>query len=136
MAKTETLNLRVSADFKRRLTEEAAKEKRSVTNYLEVILTGLWGTARLPSPAESREACPKIDFLKRSARNLCSCRFCIKAASPKSRDRGKRNILIKLAPRHCGTCCHPLKNGIDVGKAKRPPRPKAIASKTELVKLQ
>ena len=42
MAKTETLNLRVSADFKRRLTEEAAKEKRSVTNYLEVILTGLW----------------------------------------------------------------------------------------------
>jgi predicted HicB family RNase H-like nuclease len=42
MAKTETLNLRVSADFKRRLTEEAAKEKRSVTNYLEVILTELW----------------------------------------------------------------------------------------------
>jgi predicted HicB family RNase H-like nuclease len=42
MAKTETLNLRVSADFKRRLSEEAAKEKRSVTNYLEVILTELW----------------------------------------------------------------------------------------------
>ena len=42
MAKTETLNLRVSADFKRRLTEEAAKEKRSVTNYLEVILTKFW----------------------------------------------------------------------------------------------
>lgn len=42
MAKTETLNLRVSADFKRRLTEEAAKEKRSVTNYLEVTLIELW----------------------------------------------------------------------------------------------
>jgi len=42
MAKTETLNLRVSADFKRRLTEEAAKEKRSVTNYLEVVLAELW----------------------------------------------------------------------------------------------
>jgi len=42
MAKTETLNLRVSPDFKRRLTEEAAKERRSVTNYLEVILTELW----------------------------------------------------------------------------------------------
>lgn len=42
MAKTETLNLRVSADFKRRLVEEAAKEKRSVTNYLEVTLTELW----------------------------------------------------------------------------------------------
>jgi predicted HicB family RNase H-like nuclease len=42
MAKTETLNLRVSADFKRRLTEEAAREKRSVTNYLEVALAKLW----------------------------------------------------------------------------------------------
>jgi hypothetical protein len=42
MAKTETLNLRVSADFKRRLTEEAAREKRSVTNYLEVKLAELW----------------------------------------------------------------------------------------------
>jgi len=42
MPKTETLNLRVSADFKRRLTEEAEKEKRSVTNYLEVTLARLW----------------------------------------------------------------------------------------------
>jgi predicted HicB family RNase H-like nuclease len=42
MAKTETLNLRVSAEFKRRLIEEAAKEKRSVTNYLEAALTSLW----------------------------------------------------------------------------------------------
>ena len=42
MAKTETLNLRVSADFKRRLAEEAAKEKRSVTNYLEVTLAKIW----------------------------------------------------------------------------------------------
>jgi predicted HicB family RNase H-like nuclease len=42
MAKTETLNLRVSTEFKRRLTEEAAKEKRSVTNYLEVTLTRIW----------------------------------------------------------------------------------------------
>lgn len=42
MAKTETLNLRVAADFKRRLMEEAAKEKRSVTNYLEVVLAEVW----------------------------------------------------------------------------------------------
>ncbi len=42
MAKTETLNLRVSTEFKRRLMEEAAKEKRSVTNYLEATLTHLW----------------------------------------------------------------------------------------------
>jgi predicted HicB family RNase H-like nuclease len=42
MTKTETLNLRVSSDFKRRLVEEATKEKRSVTNYLEVVLTEIW----------------------------------------------------------------------------------------------
>jgi len=40
--KTETLNLRVSPDFKRRLAEEATKERRSVTNYLEVTLLDLW----------------------------------------------------------------------------------------------
>jgi predicted HicB family RNase H-like nuclease len=42
MRKTETLNLRVSAQFKRRLVEEAKKEKRSVTNYLEATLASLW----------------------------------------------------------------------------------------------
>ena len=40
--KTETLNLRVSPDFKKRLAEKAAKERRSVTNYLEVTLLDLW----------------------------------------------------------------------------------------------
>jgi predicted HicB family RNase H-like nuclease len=42
MTKTETLNLRVSSEFKRRLAEEAAKEKRSVTNYVEATLTAVW----------------------------------------------------------------------------------------------
>jgi predicted HicB family RNase H-like nuclease len=42
MTKTETLNLRVSPEFKRKLTEEAAKEKRSVTNYVEATLTAVW----------------------------------------------------------------------------------------------
>ena len=42
MPKTETLNLRVSTEFKRRLMEEAAREKRSVTNYLEVTITAVW----------------------------------------------------------------------------------------------
>lgn len=42
MPKTETLNLRVSAEFKRRLMEEAAREKRSVTNYLEATITEVW----------------------------------------------------------------------------------------------
>jgi predicted HicB family RNase H-like nuclease len=40
--KTETLNLRVSPDFKKRLAEEAAKTRRSVTNYLEVTLLDVW----------------------------------------------------------------------------------------------
>ncbi len=52
MPKTETLNLRVSAEFKRRLMEEAKKEKRSVTNYIEAAITDLWtlkssGTTRI-----------------------------------------------------------------------------------------
>ena len=42
MLKTETLNLRVSVEFKRRLMEEAKKEKRSVTNYIEATITELW----------------------------------------------------------------------------------------------
>jgi predicted HicB family RNase H-like nuclease len=42
MPKTETLNLRVSVEFKRRLIEEAKKEKRSVTNYIEAAMTDLW----------------------------------------------------------------------------------------------
>jgi predicted HicB family RNase H-like nuclease len=42
MKKKETLNFRVSAEFKRRLTEEAKKERRSLTNYLETALTKLW----------------------------------------------------------------------------------------------
>jgi predicted HicB family RNase H-like nuclease len=48
MRKTETLNLRVSPQFKRRLNEEAKKEKRSVTNYLEVTLANLWKQAAPP----------------------------------------------------------------------------------------
>lgn len=42
MRKSKTLNLRVSPEFKRRLIAEAKKEKRSVTNYLEVTLANLW----------------------------------------------------------------------------------------------
>jgi hypothetical protein len=42
MRKTESLSLRVSVAFKRKLIEEAKKENRSVTNYLETTLTELW----------------------------------------------------------------------------------------------
>jgi hypothetical protein len=47
MPKTETLNLRVSADFKKRLIQEAAKEKRSVTNYLETVFSEIWEQRQL-----------------------------------------------------------------------------------------
>jgi len=47
MPKTETLNLRVSADFKKRLMQEAAKEKRSVTNYLETVVSAVWEQRQL-----------------------------------------------------------------------------------------
>jgi hypothetical protein len=40
--KTETLNLRVSPEFKKRLQEKAASQRRSVTNYVETTLGALW----------------------------------------------------------------------------------------------
>ena len=40
--KKEALNFRVSADFKRKLIDEAKKDRRSLTNYLETTLTKLW----------------------------------------------------------------------------------------------
>jgi len=49
MKKKETLNFRVSAEFKRRLVEEANKERRSLTNYLETILTKLWEQQEMPA---------------------------------------------------------------------------------------
>jgi predicted HicB family RNase H-like nuclease len=45
MGKTETLNLRVSPEFKRRLIEEAKRVNRSVTNYIEVALTEFWASS-------------------------------------------------------------------------------------------
>ena len=54
MKKKETLNFRVSAEFKRRLIEEAERERRSLTNYLEATLTKLWDERGLPT-AKKRE---------------------------------------------------------------------------------
>jgi hypothetical protein len=42
MLKRKTLSLRVSAEFKKKLVEEAKKEKRSVASYIEVTLGKLW----------------------------------------------------------------------------------------------
>jgi predicted HicB family RNase H-like nuclease len=41
-AKDQTLNLRVSADFKEKLAESAKRDRRSITNYLEVTLQDFW----------------------------------------------------------------------------------------------
>jgi len=43
MKKKETLNFRVSPEFKRKLIEEANKQRRSLTNYLETTLMEVWG---------------------------------------------------------------------------------------------
>jgi hypothetical protein len=42
MKKKETLNFRVSAEFKRRIIEEANKQRRSLTNYIETTLMEVW----------------------------------------------------------------------------------------------
>jgi predicted HicB family RNase H-like nuclease len=53
-AKTATLNLRVSPEFKERLAEEATKARRSVTNYVEVTLMDLWEAAEKPNAGKKR----------------------------------------------------------------------------------
>jgi len=42
MRKTQALSLRVSMEFKRRLVEEARKDRRSLANYIEATLIKLW----------------------------------------------------------------------------------------------
>jgi len=59
MTKTETLNLRVSSEFKRRLAEEAAKEKRSVTNYVEATLTTVWDRAEARKSPSKKPTSPR-----------------------------------------------------------------------------
>jgi len=54
MKKKETLNFRVSPEFKRRLTEEAEKERRSLTNYLETTFTKLWDERELTIAKKTR----------------------------------------------------------------------------------
>jgi predicted HicB family RNase H-like nuclease len=54
MKKKETLNFRVSAEFKHRLIDEAEKERRSLTNYLETTLTKLWDERELTTAKKTR----------------------------------------------------------------------------------
>lgn len=52
MRKSVTLNLRVSPALKRKLVTEAAKEKRSVTNYIEMTLAEKWKRKRSPTTVQ------------------------------------------------------------------------------------
>jgi len=56
MKKKETLNFRVPAEFKRRLIEEANKQRRSLTNYLETTLMEVWEKQETGSLPEKRRA--------------------------------------------------------------------------------
>lgn len=55
MRKSLTLNLRVSPEFKRKLVGEAKKEKRSVTNYIEVALAEWWRREHASAKKQSRK---------------------------------------------------------------------------------
>lgn len=56
MNKKETLNFRVSAEFKTRLVEEAKKERRSLTNYVESALTRFWEQQEVPKKAGGKKS--------------------------------------------------------------------------------
>jgi hypothetical protein len=56
MKKKETLNFRVSAEFKRRLIKEAEKERRSLTNYLETTFSKLWDERELITAKNEKPA--------------------------------------------------------------------------------
>ena len=47
----------MSAEFKRRLSKEAKKERRSITNYLEITLEKVWGETESSkaSPVKTRD---------------------------------------------------------------------------------
>jgi transposase-like protein len=61
MRKSETLNLRLSTEFKQRLVQEAKKEKRSVTNYLEATLTKFWHQKYRSKNKEGRKQISPVD---------------------------------------------------------------------------
>jgi hypothetical protein len=56
MKKKETLNFRVPAEFKRRLIEEAKKQRRSLTNYLETTFMEVWDQQEAASTPNAQQA--------------------------------------------------------------------------------
>ena len=55
MKKKETLNFRVPAEFKRKLIEQANKQRRSLTNYLETTFMQVWDEQEAASIAEAQQ---------------------------------------------------------------------------------
>ena len=56
MKKKETLNFRVPAEFKRKLTEEANKQRRSLTNYLQTTFMQVWDEQETASTTQAQQA--------------------------------------------------------------------------------
>jgi hypothetical protein len=56
MKKKETLNFRVPAEFKRKLIEEANKQRRSLTNYLETTFIRVWDEQEAVSTPGAQQA--------------------------------------------------------------------------------
>ena len=56
MKKKETLNFRVPTEFKRKLIEEANKQRRSLTNYLETTFMRVWDEQEAASTMKTQQA--------------------------------------------------------------------------------
>jgi hypothetical protein len=56
MKKKETLNFRVPAEFKRKLIDEASKQRRSLTNYLETTFMQVWDEQEADSTPKAQQA--------------------------------------------------------------------------------
>jgi hypothetical protein len=55
MKKKETLNFRVPVEFKRKLIEEANKQRRSLTNYLETTFLQVWDEQEMVSTKKGQQ---------------------------------------------------------------------------------
>lgn len=98
----------MSKEFKRRLQEEAKKEHRSVTNYLEFALTGLW--ERRGSTAEDAELLEEENSVLSS--RVLGCLLVYARFAGTGEQRGVSN---RAAPEEV-SYCHPAHS--DLGAAK------------------
>jgi predicted HicB family RNase H-like nuclease len=56
MTKKETLNFRVPTEFKQKLVEEANKQRRSLTNYLQTTLMNVWTKQEIGSGKPAKKS--------------------------------------------------------------------------------